>query len=75
RAMAEIGNPASASDAGVGALCARSAVIGAELNVRINVKDLSNESTAKDYVQRAAAIRTQAEAMEIEILALVEQNL
>ena len=42
RAMAEIGNPNSVSDAAVGALAARSAVLGACLNVKINaagVKD------------------------------------
>ncbi len=36
KAMAETGNPNSISDAGVGALCARSAVYGAYLNVKIN---------------------------------------
>ncbi|MDG1498715.1 MAG: glutamate formimidoyltransferase [Planctomycetota bacterium] len=75
RAMAKIGNPASASDAGVGALCARSAVMGGELNVRINVKDLVNEATAKDYVNRAAAISAEAQTLETEILALLEANL
>ena len=40
--MAEIGNPASASDAGVGALCARAAVRGAYLNVKINTADLKD---------------------------------
>ena len=75
KAMAEHGNPASASDAGVGALCARSAVIGAELNVRINAKDLADESKRVDYLARAAKIRAKAEALEAEILALVEPNL
>lgn len=36
KAMAEIGNPNSVTDAGVGALAARSGVIGAFLNVKIN---------------------------------------
>ena len=44
KAMAEIGNPKSASDAGVGALCARSAIMGAYLNVKINSKDLTDKT-------------------------------
>jgi glutamate formiminotransferase / formiminotetrahydrofolate cyclodeaminase len=75
KVMAELGNPASASDAGVGALCARSAVMGAGLNVRINVKDLASAETRARYVEEALAIQAKAEAMEKEILALVERNL
>ena len=44
RAMLEIGNPASVTDAGVGALCCLTAVEGAYMNVRINTKDLSCRS-------------------------------
>ena len=75
RAMAELGNPASASDAGVGALCARSAVLGGELNVRINSKDLTDDSRRADYLARAAQVKTQALALETEILSLVESRL
>jgi glutamate formiminotransferase/formiminotetrahydrofolate cyclodeaminase len=75
QAMARDGNPASASDAGVGALCARSAVIGAELNVRINVKDLTDETKRADYVARAAEMRAKTEALEAEILAGLESKL
>jgi glutamate formiminotransferase/formiminotetrahydrofolate cyclodeaminase len=75
RAMAEIGLPASASDAGVGALCARTAVLGAGLNVRINAKDLTDEDARSEYVSRAAALAEQAQAREAEILAVVERNL
>ena len=49
--MAEIGNPNSVSDAGVGALCARSAVMGAFMNVRINAKDCDD----KLYVENTLA--------------------
>jgi formiminotetrahydrofolate cyclodeaminase len=48
RAMAETGNPNSVTDAGVGALCARSAVIGAYLNVKINASGLSDKAFAAD---------------------------
>jgi len=75
QAMARDGNPASASDAGVGALCARSAVIGAELNVRINVKDLGDESKRADYLGRAAEMRARVEALEAEVLAGLESAL
>lgn len=57
QAMAETGNPNSVSDAGVGALCARTAVLGAGLNVRINAMSYND----KDYVQ---AILTQVKQME-----------
>ncbi|MGI9528320.1 MAG: glutamate formimidoyltransferase [Acidimicrobiia bacterium] len=75
RAMAEIGNPASASDAGVGALCARSAVMGAFLNVAINVPSLTDEQIRSDYLERGAALRDQAAAQEAEILSIVDSKL
>jgi glutamate formiminotransferase/formiminotetrahydrofolate cyclodeaminase len=74
-AMAEIGNPASASDAGVGALCARSAVIGAYLNVRINVPALTDEDVAAAYLERGRELQEQAIAKEATILALVDEHL
>ena len=75
KAMAESGNPSSVSDAGVGALCARSAVIGAFLNVRTNTSDLADAAAAEDYVARATRIRERAEALEGEILAIVTEKL
>jgi len=75
RAMAEIGLPASASDAGVGALCARTAALGAGLNVRINAKELEDESQRAEYVSRAEALAEQARVREQEVLALVEEQL
>lgn len=74
-AMAEIGNPTSASDAGVGALCARSAVLGAYLNVRINVPALTDESVASDYLERGRKLRDEAITREAAILELVEERL
>ena len=53
RAMAKSGMKQSVSDAGVGALCARSAVLGAGLNVRINVGGLKDEGVAQSYQARA----------------------
>jgi glutamate formiminotransferase/formiminotetrahydrofolate cyclodeaminase len=73
--MAEIGNPASASDAGVGALCARTAVIGAHLNVKINCSSLEDKARAKPLLDEAARIEAQAVEREKTILAIVEKKL
>lgn len=75
RAMAESGLAASASDVGVGALCARSAVMGAYLNVLINVKDLDDKTAVADYVNRGLAIQEEAIRLEGEVLARVVQNM
>jgi glutamate formiminotransferase/formiminotetrahydrofolate cyclodeaminase len=74
-AMARIGNPASASDAGVGALCARSAVMGAYLNVRINVPALTDEDAAAAYLESGREIQDTAISREATILALVDEHL
>jgi glutamate formiminotransferase/formiminotetrahydrofolate cyclodeaminase len=75
RAMAEKGNPNSASDAGVGALCARAAIRGAHLNVRINAKDLKDQQYADTLNQKAADIAAQASKLEQEVLDLVEAHM
>jgi len=75
RAMAEHGNPASVSDAGVGALCARSAVMGAFLNVKINAKDLDDKAWVADILARAAAIHEKAVTAERDVLAIVDGKL
>lgn len=75
KAMAEKGNPNSASDAGVGALCARAAVQGAYLNVRTNVGDIEDEAWAAEKMQAAAKIAVQADQLEKEVMALVGKHL
>ena len=70
-AMAEKGNPASVSDAGVGALAARSAVLGAYLNVRINAKDLKDREVAEGILKEAADIAAKAIEREQAILSQV----
>ncbi|MCA8981650.1 MAG: glutamate formimidoyltransferase [Planctomycetes bacterium] len=72
--MAEHGLPASASDAGVGALCARTAVLGAYLNVKINTKDLEDAAAVADYVKRGQAIADQACALEREVLDIIQNK-
>ncbi len=70
--MAEIGNPNSLSDAGVGALCARTAVYGAYLNVRINAGGLADKVFAEDILEKASQLLQKAIRKEAEILGLVE---
>lgn len=69
--MARKGNPASVSDAGVGALAARAAVLGAELNVRINASGLTDRAVAEEILKEAAGISADAVRRESEIIAAV----
>lgn len=73
RKMVEIGNPNSVSDAGVGALAARAAVLGAMLNVKINAAGLKNRTLADEYVRRADELARKAMQQETEIIQQVEQ--
>ena len=75
RAMAEEGNPNSVSDAGVGALAARSAVMGACLNVKINAAGLKDRAMAEKLVKEAEEIQAKAQQAEAEILAVVESKI
>lgn len=75
KAMAENGNPNSVSDAGVGALCARTAVYGAFLNVKINAGGLEDKKFAADIVQKANDILAKAKLLEGEILDVVEKKI
>ncbi len=74
-AMAETGNPNSVSDAGVGALAARSGVLGARLNVRINAAGLKDREVADALVAEADKIAAAAEEAEREVLKIVEQKI
>lgn len=74
-AMARIGNPASASDAGVGAIAAIAAVRGAHLNVRINAAGLKDRALAAELTDEAARIEAEAVAAEAEVLAEVNKNI
>ncbi|MCK9399720.1 MAG: glutamate formimidoyltransferase [Bacteroidales bacterium] len=71
-AMAKTGMKASASDVGVGALCARTAVMGAFLNVKINAAGLEDKEFAAEYVRKGKEIVEKAQQQEVEILAVVE---
>jgi len=73
--MARKGNPASASDAGVAALAARAACRGAELNVRINASGLKDMAPARPLIERAAQILKEAEALEVQVLEVVNGHI
>ena len=75
KAMALNGNPNSVSDAGVGALAARSAVMGAYLNVKINASGLKNKDKADEFITKGADIVRKAQQMEAEILSIVESKI
>lgn len=75
KAMVEIGNPNSVTDAAVGALCARSAVLGAYLNVRINAGSLKDKAFVDDILAKAEKIASDAQIAEKEILDLANTKL
>ena len=72
KAMVETGNPNSVSDAGVGALAARAAVLGAGLNVKINAASLVDKETANSLIQEANCLAEKACEDEQEIIKMVE---
>ncbi len=75
RAMAIEGNPNSVTDAGVGALAARSAVLGAGLNVKINAAGLADKTRAAELIAEAEKIAAEAIEKENEILKLVNDKI
>jgi glutamate formiminotransferase/formiminotetrahydrofolate cyclodeaminase len=75
KAMAETGNPNSVSDAGVGALCARSAVMGAFMNVRINASEYDDKDFVKDLIAKGKNIEDAAIKKENEILKIVNEKI
>lgn len=75
RAMAQEGNPASVTDAGVGTLAARAAVLGAGLNVKINAASLSDRAAADALIAEANTLIAKANEAEREIMNIVEAKL
>lgn len=75
KAMAIDGNPNSVSDAGVGALCARSAVLGAFLNVKINASGYKDANYVLQVLAEAQSLADQAQQAEVEILTIVNQKI
>jgi len=75
QAMIKDGLQSSLSDAGVGALCARTAVIGAYFNVRINAKDIKDRAFADDILSRAKVIFDKAVSVEKEIMDYIDSKM
>lgn len=75
KAMVETGNPNSVTDAGVAALCARSAVIGAFMNVKINALGYQDKGFVADILKQGEEIEQQAIAAEAEIIKLVNEKI
>ncbi|WP_314818793.1 glutamate formimidoyltransferase [Alloprevotella tannerae] len=75
QAMAEFGNPNSVSDAGVGALAARAAVLGAGLNVKINAASLKDREAAEKMIAEAEQLIAEAQKKEAEIIGIVERKI
>ena len=75
KAMAETGNPNSVTDAGVGGLCARTAVIGAHMNVLTNAAGLKDKDFLDRILPEAQRMTDEAEALEQEIRAIVIRNI
>jgi glutamate formiminotransferase / formiminotetrahydrofolate cyclodeaminase len=75
KAMAEMGNPNSVSDAGVGALALRSCLMGASLNVKINTADLEDKDFVKDILFKTKDLEAKMQTKETEILYLVNTKI
>jgi glutamate formiminotransferase/formiminotetrahydrofolate cyclodeaminase len=73
--MAETGNPNSVSDAGVGALCVRSAVMGAYLNVKINASGLDDKEFVEKILAEGKEIEAKTLQEEREILEIVNKKI
>jgi glutamate formiminotransferase/formiminotetrahydrofolate cyclodeaminase len=73
--MAQTGNPNSVSDAGVGALAARSAVLGAGLNVRINAGSLTDKEFASQLLQQVNVLERKTTELEGQILEIVNRKI
>ena len=75
KAMAEIGNPNSVTDAGVGALAARAGVVGAFLNVKINASSLDDKAYAEKIIREGENVVEKAGQLEAEILQIVHSKI
>lgn len=75
KAMIETGNPNSVTDAGVGALCVRSAIMGAYLNVKVNAASYNDKTFVESILAKGLAIEKSAISTEQELLVLVNEKI
>lgn len=73
--VAAYGNPNAISDAGVAALCSRTCVQGACLNVKINAKTLDDKALMKSYFEKADVVLAKAAELEKRVLSIVDKHL
>ena len=73
--MATIGNPNSVSDAGVGALCIRTAVMGAFMNVRINASGYNDKNFVANIIAQGKAIEDAVIAEEAAVIKIVNEKI
>lgn len=75
KAMAEMGNPNSVTDAGVGALAARSGVLGAFLNVKINASGLDDKAIVAEFLEQGERIVAKTIELEHDVLSIVDSKI
>lgn len=75
QAMIKEGMQTSLSDAGVGVLCARTAVVGAYFNVRINAKDIKDRAYADDILNKAKAVYSKTIEIESEVMNYIDSKM
>jgi len=73
--MVKNGAPSSLSDAAVGVLCARTAVVGAFFNVRINAKDIKDRKFAEEIIAKGQKIYESALKIEKETIAYMDSKM
>jgi len=71
KTMAEKGNPNSVTDAGVAALCARTAVLGAFMNVKVNAGGYDDKTYVQEILNEGEALQQMAIDRETEIVEIV----
>ncbi len=75
KAMVNIGNLSSVTDAGVGALCARAAIHGAFLNVKVNTADLKDKDFVNEIIGKATILADKTDTLEKEIIEIVNNKI
>ncbi|MCF8226673.1 MAG: glutamate formimidoyltransferase [Bacteroidales bacterium] len=66
--MIETGNPNSITDAGVGALALRSSILGAHMNVLVNMKDADPTPRIEEIKENADKLSERAREMESQLM-------
>jgi formiminotetrahydrofolate cyclodeaminase len=70
KTAAEVGNPQAVTDAGIGAILGEAAVVGAALNVKINLGSIKDDAYVRKADAEIDAIQAEAAALRAEVLAL-----